>query len=45
MVCHKHYVHFRSGQPIPFEISDPALGFIPINTPAHSILTVAWATQ
>ncbi|XP_031431718.1 lysosomal acid glucosylceramidase isoform X2 [Clupea harengus] len=35
----------RSEEHIPFEIWDPAVGFIPIDAPAHSILTVVWATQ
>ncbi|XP_041961962.1 lysosomal acid glucosylceramidase isoform X2 [Alosa sapidissima] len=35
----------RFEEHIPFEIWDPAVGFIPIDAPAHSILTVVWATQ
>uniref|UniRef100_A0AAY4AHE0 Glucosylceramidase n=1 Tax=Denticeps clupeoides TaxID=299321 RepID=A0AAY4AHE0_9TELE len=34
----------RSEEDIPFEVWDPAVGFLSASAPAHSILTFLWAT-
>ncbi|XP_044063224.1 lysosomal acid glucosylceramidase isoform X3 [Siniperca chuatsi] len=35
----------RSSSVIPFEVWDPAVGYVPSTAPAHSLLTLAWNTH